>query len=192
MEQLTDHTLVQRILSGDLGSYKLLVQQHERLVFHMVRKILGPNNDSAEDVCQDIFMLIFKHLKDFKGDSKLSTWIGSIAYREALKHCTKRELNTTEEGFAKRQKDAKLNPEEALIQQDEHQLLRSLIDQLPVQYKTCLLLFHFEELSLAEITAITNQPEGTVKNYIFRGRKLLKDALSKAQSVKKNHHERII
>jgi DNA-directed RNA polymerase specialized sigma subunit len=48
---MTDQELIKRILNGDLGSFNVLVKNHERLVFHMVRKLLGNQNEDVEDLC---------------------------------------------------------------------------------------------------------------------------------------------
>ncbi len=70
-----------------------------------------------------------------------------------------------------------LSPEELLVQTDVSGYVRKLVDQLPEQYRLILTLYHLDEFSYEEIKQITGLPEGTVKSYLFRSRKLLKEKL---------------
>ena len=59
-----------------------------------------------------------------------------------------------------------------------------MVDRLPEQYKTVLSLYHLEEMGYKEIVEITGLPEGTVKNYIFRARKMLKELIGNSELIK--------
>lgn len=189
---MTDQELIKRILNGDLGSFNVLVQNHERLVFHMVRKLLGNQNEDVEDLCQEVFLKVYKHLGSFKNEAKLSTWIGSIAFRTAMHYCQKNGIKTEELTEATPASGSDPSPENALIAKDEKTYLHQQIERLPAHYKTCLLLFHFEEMSLKDIEKTTGWPEGTVKSYLYRGRKMLKDQLEAYQRINETKHETII
>ena len=69
----------------------------------------------------------------------------------------------------------KENPEEILSEKDMEQWVLKLIELLPEHYKTVLTLYHLEGMNYAEIGVVTEMPEGTVKNYLFRARNLLKE-----------------
>ncbi|GAB3935931.1 RNA polymerase sigma factor [Larkinella terrae] len=176
-----EEVLVRRIVQGDVRAYQTLVERYQRLVLHMVGRIVRQPED-VEDVCQEVFIKVYKHLPDFQFGSKLSTWIASIAYRTAINHGKKmnRELASGFPEHWEGQYDSGLaNPEEMLIHQDWKAFLHAQIDKLPVHYRTILTLYHLEELSYEEIGEVTSLPEGTVKNYLFRARKLLKEALQR-------------
>jgi RNA polymerase sigma-70 factor (ECF subfamily) len=72
-------------------------------------------------------------------------------------------------------KDVRNDTEEKLFSKELADMLHTEIEQLKPLYKTLISLYHQEELSYAEIAEITSLPEGTVKNYIFRARKTLKE-----------------
>ena len=93
---IEDKELIRQILAGDMRAYKLLIQQNERLVWHMVSRVLDVNED-REEVCQDVFIKVYDKLDSFTYQSKLSTWIGTIAYRIALNHLKKNEKYQTVE-----------------------------------------------------------------------------------------------
>ena len=173
---IDDTTLINHVLNGDRAAFKILVQRYEKLVLHMVYRVITHSED-CEDVCQEVFLKVYQKLPSFRFESKLSTWIATVAYRTALTHTQRQKssvLSTIDEEVT--QKAAFSDPN-TLDKQAVYQYIHLQIAQLPVQYRVVLTLYHLEEKSHAEIQAITGMPEGTVKNYLFRARKLLKDKL---------------
>ena len=122
-------------------------------------------------------MRVYEKLGEFSFQSKLSTWIATIAYRYAINHLRKKKLDFTE--LSEFQLEASFieteNPETAFSERDMNDFVLRLIDKLPPQYKMVLTLYHIEGMNYAEIGQITEMPEGTVKNYLFRARNLLKE-----------------
>jgi RNA polymerase sigma-70 factor (ECF subfamily) len=168
-----DRALVSRVLSGDTQAFRALVRKHERLVAHMVGRLVKQQED-REELCQDVFMKVFDKLRDFNFQSQLSTWIATIAYRHAINHLRKKKIEITE--FPPEIQEIQVDEVEA---QDIESYLLKLIDTLPLQYNVVLTLYHLEQKNYAEIGEITGMPEGTVKNYLFRARQLLKEKAKK-------------
>jgi len=173
---MDDRALVSAVTGGDLKAFKLLIKQHERLVAHMVSRLIDRDED-REELCQDVFLKVYEKIAEFNFQSKLSTWIGTIAYRQGINHLRKKkiELSDTEEDSFEARFIASENPEEELADNDMDEWVMKMVDQLPVQYKTVLTLYHVDGMSYPEIGSITGMPEGTVKNYLFRARNLLKE-----------------
>ncbi|MEM8967524.1 MAG: sigma-70 family RNA polymerase sigma factor [Bacteroidota bacterium] len=172
-----DATLVSLVKKGNAVAFRQLVQLHERLVFHMVHRIVNQPED-CEDICQEVFMRVFQKIHLFNFQSKLSTWIATIAYRTAINYARKEDKHQAD-GL---DKAAVLpNQEQSALEQLEKKATYSFIHEqvalLPVHYRTVLTLYHLEEMSLQEIQKVTDMPLGTVKNYLFRARKLLKEKL---------------
>jgi RNA polymerase sigma factor (sigma-70 family) len=178
---IDDRTLVRNVLAGDKQAFKQLIQQHQRLVIHMVGRIVK-KTEEREELCQDVFLRVYEKLGEFSFQSRLSTWIATIAYRYAINHLRKERMVFSdipeEEGFTKQFVENE-NPETLIGDKDMDAFVLKLADQLPVQYKTALILYHVEGMSYQEIGGITGMPEGTVKNYIFRARTLLKEKIKK-------------
>lgn len=178
---MDDRVLVSRVLSGDMQAFRLLIKQHERLVAHMIGRLVK-NKEEHEELCQDVFLKVYEKLGDFSFQSRLSTWIATIAYRHAINQMRKRKIPLSdipeEEGFATSFIEEE-SPESLLEEQDLNKFVFNLVDQLPGQYKTMLTLYHVDGMSYAEIVDVTGMPEGTVKNYLFRARTLLKDKVKK-------------
>ena len=172
-----DRTLVARVLSGDMQGFILLIKLHERLVAHMVRRLIK-NEEDREELCQDVFLKVHDKLKEFNFQSKLSTWIATIAYRHAINHLRKQKMffsDIPEEEMFTKNFVEEVNPETLTEEKDMDHFILKLIDQLPAQYKIVLTLYHVDCMTYQEIGEVTNMPEGTVKNYLFRARNLLKE-----------------
>ena len=177
LEMTDDRALVARILSGDLQAFMRLIRQHERLVAHMVGRVIK-NEQDREELCQDVFLRVHEKLGDFNFQSRLSTWVATIAYRHAINHLRKRKMLFSEipdeEAFAQRFV-VETNPESLTEKRDLDEFVLKLVEELLAQCKTVLTLYHLHGMSYPEIGEITKMPEGTVKNYLFRGRNLLKE-----------------
>ena len=174
-----EEEIISRIVNGDMTAFKILVKQYEKLVAYMVYKLVQ-NKEDTQDVCQDVFMKVYKHLPGFRFQSKLSTWIAQIAYRTALNHrknvSGKRNLTDDIADFESYHKTME-DPGTILVKKDTSAFINQQIEKLPVHYRTVLTLYHLNEFSYLEIEEITGMPEGTVKSYLFRARKLLKEKL---------------
>ncbi len=157
----------------------------EGLVGQIVYKMIR-NPSDRKDIAQDIYLKAFHKLGSFQFQAKLSTWIGQIAYNTCLAYLEKKKLVLLENVVADEENEALENlqkpidpfmseTEKSLFRKELATILKIEIDKLSPIYKTLITLYHNEELSYAEITEITQLPEGTVKSYLSRARKLLKD-----------------
>jgi len=176
-----DRALVARVLRGEEKAQKALIRQHQRLVTHMVGRLIKQGED-REEICQDVFLKVFERLSEFTFQSKLSTWIATIAYRHAINHLRKQRMAFEEfpedehwmERFVERN-----DPAQMLAAQDEEERVLCFVQELPAAYRNILTLYHLDGMSYAEIGSVMNLPEGTVKSYLFRARNLLKEKLIK-------------
>ena len=187
---MNDTELVQQILNGNNNAFRFLVSKHQRLVLHVVGRIIQRQED-VEDICQEVFIKVFRKLKRFRGESRLSTWIAAIAYNTSISHIRK-EMRKMESSYdetpslMKDEKDSGLN-QSGVEQQEIKKYLLEMIEQLPLHYRTVLTLFHLEEFSYREIEQITGMPEGTIKSYLSRARNLLKEKLEKVAVSEKTN-----
>ena len=178
---IDDRALVSRIVSGDKQAFRQLIKQHERLVAHMVSRLVDRNED-REELCQDVFLKVYEKIEEFNFQSRLSTWIATIAYRMGINHLRKKKIELSdipeEESFTAHFV-ADGDPQESMEDNEIEVITLNLIDQLPPHYKTILTLYHIDQMNYSEIGAVTGMPEGTVKNYLFRARNLLKEKVKK-------------
>ena len=174
-----DQSLVSAVLSGNRAALQEFIKRHERLVSHMVARLIDDKSD-REELCQDIFLRAYEKLGEFNFQSKLSTWVATIAYRYGVNHFRKRKMkwadleNADEWNFVE-PGDTERNIED----EDLEKIILENLKFLPSQYKIVLTLYHIESMNYAEIGEATGMPEGTVKNYLFRARNLLKERVTK-------------
>jgi RNA polymerase sigma factor (sigma-70 family) len=173
--------LVRTILTGDKEAFRALVERYQRLVSHVVFRMI-PNQADREDLCQEVFLKVYENLPTFRFDAKLSTWIARIAYNTSVSHLEKAkaylyERESAEDDPLKRITDSSALPDEYAQARDLSCRLAGEIEGLPVLYGTILNLYHLEGMSYDEIRQIMQLPEGTVKSYLFRARRLLKERL---------------
>lgn len=186
---LTDKQLVHKVLQGDTRAFALIIQLTEKLVASVVLKLIKDPEDQ-KDLAQDIYLKAYNRLSGFQFQSKLSTWVAQIAYNTCFDYLKKKKipiydmhssnLETEENGSFIATSELLSDNSDAgrpLQNKERRKILISAIESLPPLYKTLITLFHQESLSYDEIGAITNLPSGTVKNYLFRARKKMKDIL---------------
>lgn len=195
-----ERKLVTAVLQNDRKAILKLISLYERLVVAMVFKMIDKPPD-REDICQDVFLKIFSHLKTFKFDSKLSTWIAQITYNTSVNYLQKKKTLLLDEVFTNYRTDEEeegnyaetitanfmhqtvATPDELLQQSETTQLLQTAIEGLPIMFRTLVQLYHLEDMSYTDIAQITQLPLNTVKSYLFRARKMLKDFLQQHQFV---------
>ena len=185
-----DQELVGKVLNGDTNAFVTVIQNTEGLVTQIVFKMIS-NNEDRKDIAQDIYLKAYKSLPGFRHQSKLSTWIAQIAYNTCLSYLEKKKLvlldmsvgNTDENDNEPVFTDKKLignlfsQTENNIFQHELNEIMKTEIELLSPLHKTLITLYHNEELSYEEISRITELPEGTVKSYLFRARKSLRDNL---------------
>ena len=186
----TDQQLVAQVLGGNNAAFGQIVHRTEGLVTQMIFKMIRHPADRP-DVAQEVYLKAFKNLAGFRFQAKLSTWVGQITYNTCLHYLEKKQLVLVD--LAEQKPDDSsdegrspplylvagpdYDPETALFDQDLAGILSTAIELLPPLYRTLIALYHQQELSYEEIAQITSLPDGTVKNYLFRARKQLKQHL---------------
>ena len=181
MDVIESKKLTEQILSGDQAAFKTLVEKTARLVNHIVYKMIA-NRTEQEDVCQEVFIKVYQNLDRFQHNCRLSTWIGRITYNHCLNILQKRktvlfsDISGPDETLDSLPGDY-LSPADFTESNDLFRRVKSEIDLLPAHYRTALTLYHLDELTYDEIGKILKVPGGTVKSYLFRGRRLLRERL---------------
>lgn len=168
-----DKLLVDKVLRGDTQAFGIIVRETEGLVAQIVFKMI-PVAEDRKDIAQDTYLKAFSKLSGFRFQSKLSTWIAQIAYNSCLSWMAKKKLvfpGNLQEGVFHSE------PQNDIIQKELAVILSSEIDSLPPVYQMLIMLYHHESLTYDEMAQITGMPEGTVKSYLFRARKTLKENL---------------
>ena len=186
----SERELVEQVLSGDREAFLDFIDRYEWLVKHVVFRMVDDDRD-REELCQDVFMRAYRYLDGFRFESKLSTWLARIARNACLNHLEKKEVPLyadhapapDDEGApdARAALNRTEDPDEdvaaATADRERRDVVREGIKALPEHYRTALTLYHLEGMSVSQISDVMDNPEGTVKSHLYRGRDKLKDWL---------------
>jgi RNA polymerase sigma-70 factor (ECF subfamily) len=186
----TERELVEQVLDGDREAFLDFIDRYERLVKHVVFRMVDDDRD-REELCQDVFMRAYRYLDGFRFESKLSTWLARIARNTCLNHLEKKEVDLYADhapapdddqhpdarAALNRVEDPDEDVAEAATERERREVVREGIETLSEHYRTALTLYHLEGMSISQISDIMDNPEGTVKSHLYRGRKKLKDWL---------------
>ena len=153
-----DKLLIEKITSGDIDHFKSLINKYQRLVSHVVFRLIE-NETDREDICQDIFLRVYQNLSKFKFESKLSTWIAKIAYNLCINHLGKKKVAlfndfTVENELLDNSSENNPLPDKIAEIRDISIHIRSEINGLPIQFRLILTLYHIDEMKYTEISKI--------------------------------------
>lgn len=176
--------LVERCEKGNRQSQRELFNQYKSSVYSIIGNTLGPKFD-FDDIVQQVFIKIFRSLKNFKGLSSLDTWIYRITVKVCIdqlrKKYRKRQIKTVSDSDALEfYKDESIK--DPLDEKAENELKEEIyraLDRLNREKRLVVTMFEMEGFSLQEISNILNKPVGTVKSRLFHGRKELAKYLRK-------------
>lgn len=169
-----DHHLLQRVAEGDRQSFEeLYTAYHRRLSRFLLR--LAPRYDFAEEIINDTFWVVWRKAGEFRGASRVSTWIMGIAYRRALRALRdERQVAGTD----RRLTDDELpEGEDSAAAADLQDWISRGLAELPEEQRLTLELAYFLGHSCEEIAAITGSPVGTIKARMFHAREKLRLSL---------------
>lgn len=179
---------IQRVLAGDSEAFRVIVENHKRLVAHIVFRMVRREAD-REDLCQDVFVKVYRNLGGFKFEARLSTWIARIAHNTCLNFLEKKkallygDLTGDENEGLEAVASGELDPAQMAQAGDLSRRLLNEIAKLPAHFRSILTLYHMEEMTYTEISDLLQLPDGTVKSYLFRARKMLKKRLLSRYSM---------
>jgi RNA polymerase sigma-70 factor (ECF subfamily) len=173
----TDADLVRATCAGDRAAFGVLVDRHLPSVYGAALRVVG-NRATAEDVAQDAFVRAFERLYLYDMAHPLRNWLMKIATNLALNHLrSSRRERILHLNLAERQAthvDASpTTPDLPAPEQWQHWLA-----QLDDNYRTAVVLFHFHEMPYADIAEVLDVPLNTVRTYIHRGRRRLRELMT--------------
>lgn len=196
-EPVDEEAFVRRLQARDETAFNELVVTYERRVFALVFRMLG-RREEAEDLAQEVFVQVFKAIDQFRGDSKLSTWIYRIAVnlcKNRTKYLARRHAGSEDDVDAMADR-APLStakgvsvgdvgrPDELVEGMQLEVVVKRAIAQIDTDFRQVLILRDVEDMSYEEIAAVTGLAEGTVKSRIHRARAQLRALVEKALGEK--------
>lgn len=183
--------LIDRAQNGDEAAMDILLKTHQDRVFRTALGLVGGDEEAALEIAQDVLISAFRHLHQFRGASKLSTWLYRMTVNFAKNRAVSRGRRSarfvslsnpiSSDSQERVQRDV---PEDKPLPRDEAagretiEILRDRIAELPEEFRAALMLRYFEDLSYEEIAEALEVPIGTVKSRINRGRAELRKSMA--------------
>jgi len=170
-----EQELIEEIRSGNTRAFSGFVDNYKDLVYTLSLRLMS-NREEAEEVSQDVFIKIFKSLKNFKGDSKVSTWVYRITYNTCLDRIkkNKKKQRHVDVDYVKEVAFSDVDDAlEKMVREEKSELINKCLAKLPAEDAGVLTLYYFEEKNLTELEKILNLSANTVKVRLFRARKKL-------------------
>lgn len=176
MEEIDKKILI-AAKNKDLRAFEVILSHYERAIFNYIFRLVNHRQD-AEDLTQETFIKVYTRLSSIDPEKNFRAWLYEIA------------TNTTRDWFRKKTGRPELliidDPESSFetidedssyIKIEEAKDIRDALDSIKPAYRTALLLFYWQGFSYGEISSILSLPINTVKTYLYRGKKALKEAL---------------
>jgi RNA polymerase sigma-70 factor, ECF subfamily len=184
-----DGELATRIAGGDHAAFEALMRRHNGRLFRVARSVLRDDTE-AEDALQEAYLDAYRHLRDFRGEAAVATWLTRLVVNRALMRLRSRrrrevvtprawqsaEQDPMEVEVADRKAEA---PPDAVLRAEMRRLLERRIDELPVAYRTVFVMREVEDMTVQETADALAIPAGTVRTRLFRARALLREAIAR-------------
>jgi len=167
-----DFSLINRFIDGDEPVFSELLNRHKEKVRNIIYLTLS-NTDGVDDIAQEVFITVYRHLKSFRFESQFTTWLYRITINKCKDHLRKKNIRSI---------FLPLRNEEPVFESinediDIRHIVRNDIATLPDKLRIPLVLKDLEGFSYQEIADTMECEIGTVKSRIFRAREALKKIL---------------
>ncbi|MGI8601149.1 MAG: RNA polymerase sigma factor [Chitinophagaceae bacterium] len=177
-----DTGIISKVLHGDYNSFSVLVERYQNFVFSIVLKYVKGRED-AEEVSQDVFVKAYKALADFKGTSKFSTWLYTIATTTCITFLRKKKLDVhsldNERVFEVADSFDSGMSANQVEQKSRVQMVHEAMKLLSPEDAQVIELFYKGEQTLEEIAQILHKEPNAVKVQLHRARTRLKEKMQK-------------
>ena len=183
---MEEKELLENIKAGQASAFKALVEQHQENVRNTCFRFVN-NEEDAEDVAQEVFLEVYRSVKRFRADARLSTWIYRIAVNKSLDFIRmkrrKKRFGQILSLFGMGEEDRELHlpseedPHADLERQERNRILNQAVDALPENQKVAITLSKYEGLRNSEIAEIMETSLSAVESLIHRAKENLRKRL---------------
>ncbi len=181
-----DQALITALQAGREEAYETLIQRYQQPIYNLVFRLLSDPSE-ASDVVQEVFLKIFRNIRNFRGGSSLKTWLYRIAVNEAYNHrrwfCRhhRQEVGMSGDeharGYEETLPDTGRTPFDLALDRETRALVENALAGLNPNFRAAVVLRDIEDLSYEEIAVVLEVSLGTVKSRILRGREALRRSL---------------
>ena len=183
---LTDNQLIINAQQGDMSSFEELVYRYDRHVLNIAKSFRN-NDDDAKDIYQEVFMRVYRGLKNFQFKSEFSTWLFRVTTNVCITHQSRKKDHDSINKEIYGDDDSSItladtltdnkSTDELAVGKDISKYINKALDELPPQQKMVFTLKYFEEYKIREIEEMMQCSEGAVKKYLFTATHKMRDRL---------------
>ncbi|HUP19694.1 MAG TPA: sigma-70 family RNA polymerase sigma factor [Gemmatimonadota bacterium] len=177
---LTDSELVQLFLGGEPRRFQQLVERYQSRMVNFIHRSIG-DRDRAEDLAQEVFIRVYRHIRRFDQSKKFSTWIYTIASNLAKNELRNRSRNPLvlfqsltsnwdDDHRPLQFEDSSMRPDDLYRKRHLQQMVERAAEELPPHHREVFILREVDGKSYEEIAEITGTQLGTVKSRLNRAR----------------------
>lgn len=162
--------------------FEKLFDETSRMIYNLGLRLFRNNQEEALDFSQDVYLKAYQKLHTYKGNSKMSTWLYSLAMNHGLNRIRSlKKMKITAETEIIEQIPSSSDPEDEIVgileRQEIEAEIQSAINDLPENYRLPIILLYFERMQYSEMSEKLNIPEGTLKSLVYRGKMQLREKL---------------
>ena len=182
MEDKELTTLIERAQAGDQGAMEVLLQKAHTPVSYQCRKLLRDPRD-AEDMTQEVLLLVYTRLSLLKNPTDYWGWLNSITVNRCMNALKRTHIELQfaedEDGHSVldnlEELDEQWVPDKALDNTETTRMIEEIVSALPEAQRICTLMYYYDEMSVREIAEAVGVPENTVKSRLNYARKAIKE-----------------
>jgi RNA polymerase sigma-70 factor (ECF subfamily) len=182
-----DQKLVRQICKGDIASFRLLVERYKKKVYYLAYDMTGDHHD-AEDISQEVFIKVFRFIKNFRQDAKLSSWLYQVTVNTCIDSQRKKKakpqvlLESSQiesmHQAASRENTGLSEPERIAVSGLLQERIRRMLSRVSPRERSVFVMRYYNDLKIGEIAGILKVSVNTVKSLLSRAKKKLKKELS--------------
>jgi RNA polymerase sigma-70 factor (ECF subfamily) len=173
-----DALWLKQIAGGNREAFEKLYGEYQKRLFRYFMRLVSVT-EAAEELTNDVLVEVWKKAGDFRGLSKVSTWIFGIAHHKAMNELRSRKPATLEIEAAANEADPGETPEESAAQVNLKEKIKRALQALSSEHREVMELTFTNGLSYQEISDIMQCPVNTVKTRMFYAKKQLQEILEK-------------
>jgi RNA polymerase sigma-70 factor, ECF subfamily len=185
MSELNEMEIVEKAKGGDMEAFAEIARRYGDRVYRFVYSRIGSQED-AYDAAQDVMVQVLESIKTFRGESKFSTWLYSVALnycRNYRRKMSRAKIVSLHRGIGEEETelpipDTRENTENKVLQDELLDAIRTEMKKLPDDYREILHLRDIEGMPYEEIASVTGITLSNVKVRIHRGREMLRKRLA--------------
>jgi len=180
-----DDAILSDAIRGNTAAFRALYARHRADVARLVYRMLGASSD-LDDVVQEVFFQVYRSLKDFRGQSKFSTWLHRVTVNVVLMHrrAARSRPMLTDEAPPDLSADPRVAlPDEDAARRERVRAFQRLLERLPDKKRVVFVLHELEGIAPAEIAKIVDAPVLTVRTRLFYARREIEAMLADEPSL---------